>query len=316
MINIAVIGVGNIGKHHARNYYELPTSNLVAISDLNETIGKELAKKYSCKFYKDYKEMLKKEDIDAISIAVPTSLHKQVALDVLNANKHILLEKPIADTIKNAEEIIKKAKEKNLKLMVGHIERFNPAITKLKSIIDEGQLGDITTVMVRRVGLYPPQIKENVVIDLAIHDIDIFNYLLNSLPSNSYCLTGKALVNQKEDYADILLKYNNTNAFIQVNWITPIKIRKLNITGTKGYAELDYITQELTLYKSNYKKEFNDFEDVVKFSKPDKIEIGVENKEPLKAEIEAFLTSIEEDKEPPVTGQEALEALRIANSIL
>ena len=317
MINCAVIGLGSMGRHHARNYFEIENANLVAVADIDES-RKKIVKDYGCKFYKDYKEMLKKEKIDVVSIAVPTYLHKEVAIDCIEKGINVLLEKPIADTVKNAKIIIDKVKEKKVKFMVGHVERFNPAVKKLKEIVKNKELGEITTIMARRVGLFPPQIKDtNVIIDLAIHDIDIFNYLLEDLPIQHHCLTGKALVTKREDYADLLLKYKNgTNAMLQVNWVTPIKIRLLNITGTKGYAELDYITQSLTLYKSNYSKEFGDFDEVVRFSKPDKIELGIENKEPLKEELIHFLECVKENKEPDMKGEEALEALRIAIDLL
>lgn len=312
-IHVAVIGVGAMGKNHARVYSELNGTKLVAVADIDET-GAKIAEKYNCKFYKDYKEMLKKENIDAVSIAVPTKFHKEIAIDAINTKKHVLVEKPITDNINDAKEIIKAAKENNIKLMVGHVERFNPAVQRLKEIIDEGRLGKLTSMIARRVGLFPPRIKDaNVIIDLAVHDIDIFHYLIGSEPKEVYSSIGKALIDKREDYAELFLKYNGITGFIQVNWITPIKIRNLSITGTKGYAELNYLTQELILYESNYKDGYDDFGDfIVKFGKPNKVEIGVEQKEPLKAELEHFIDCIKNNKEPSVNGEVALVALKIA----
>lgn len=314
---VAVIGVGNMGRHHVRVYSELTNVELVAISDINKNIGETIARKYGCKFFRDYKEMLKKEEIDAISIATPTSLHKDVALDAINANKHVLIEKPIADTVENAKKIIKAAKEKNVKLMVGHIERFNPAVRKLKEIINKGKLGDIKTIIIRRVGLFPPQIKDtNVIIDLAIHDIDICNYLLCKEPIVLHATAGKALTNKQEDYADIFLRYGAINVFIQVNWITPVKIRNLSITGTKGYAELNYITQDLKIYESIFEKPNDEtFEEIVKFGQPKEIYININKKEPLKEELKSFISYVNGGK-CEASGEEALKALEVATNII
>ena len=167
--------------------------------------------------------------------------------------------------------------------------------------------------MCRRVGVIPPKVKDtNVIIDLAVHDIDIFNYLLNKKPSKLFGLLGNSLISNG-DYADLLLKYGNTNAFIQVNWVTPIKIRLLNVTGSRGYAELNYITQELDVYKSNYAKDYDDFGDfIIKFGKPTKVNMEIKKEEPLKVELQSFLNCIKEGKEFPIKGEDAFEALRIA----
>ena len=310
-MKVAVIGVGNMGSNHARIYSEM--SELVAVSDVNETLGKKISEKYKCRYYKDYKEMLENEKLDAVSIVVPTSFHKKVALDVIEYRIPFLLEKPIADNLENGKEIIDTAREKKVKFMVGHIERFNPAVIKLKEVLDNFELGEINSIMCRRVGVIPPKVKDtNVIIDLAVHDIDIFNYLLNKKPSKLFGSLGNSLI-ANGDYADLLLKYGNTNAFIQVNWITPIKIRLLNVTGSRGYAELNYITQELDIYKSNYAKDYDDFGDyIIKFGNPTKVNIQIKKEEPLKVELHTFLDCIQSGKEFPVKGEEAFEALRIA----
>lgn len=317
MLNVAVIGLGNMGKNHARTYTEIDKVKLTAISDIDEEKGISTAEKYNCKYYKDYKEMIQKEKIDIISIVVPTKYHEKIAIDAIEKGINVLVEKPIADTVEGAEKIIKKAKEKKVKLAVGHIERFNPAVQKLKQIIDEGKLGQIISIIAKRVGLFPPQIKDaNVIIDLAVHDIDIIGYLLGKKPDEIYSNAGRALINEREDYAEIFLKYENVTGFIQVNWITPIKIRTLSVTGTKGYAELDYITQELVLYESNHKKDYETFGEIVLFSKPNKLEIKIEKGEPLKLELLNMIEAVEKNKQPLVTGEVGLEALKIAMKVL
>lgn len=317
MLNVAVIGIGNMGKHHVRTYSEIENVKLVAVSDIDEVKGRAIAERYGCRFYKDYNEMFEREKIDLVSVVVPTKFHEKIALDIIEKGISLLVEKPIANSIEKAENIIKKAKERNVKLAVGHIERFNPAVQRLKEMIKEGRLGQITSIIARRVGLFPPQIKDaNVIIDLAVHDIDIMNYLMECSPDEIEANAGRALISEREDYAEIFLKYKNTTGFIQVNWITPIKIRNLSVTGTKGYAEMDYISQELIVYESNYKKDFETFGDVVKFSKPNKVEVGVEKGEPLRLELLDVIEAVKQNKEPMVNGSVGLEALKIAMKVL
>lgn len=317
MINVAVIGLGNMGKNHVRTYSEIDKVKLVAVCDCDEEKGKVIAEKNRCKFYKDYNEMFQKEKIDLVSLVVPTKFHEKIALDVIEKGVNILIEKPITDTIEGAQKIIEKAKQKNVKLAIGHIERFNPAVQKLKEIIDQERIGQITSIIARRVGLFPPQIKDaNVIIDLAVHDIDIINYLMGDKPKEIEANAGRALISHREDYAEIFLKYKAASGFIQVNWITPIKIRNLSVTGTKGYAEMDYISQNVLLYESNYKKNFESFGDVVMFSQPNKVEIGLDKGEPLKLELLNVIDAVEKNQEPLITGEVGLEALKIALQVI
>lgn len=313
MVNVAVIGTGNMGKNHARIYSELKNANLVAVSDINKE-EKKTAKKFGCKFYQDYRKMLAGEKIEAVSIVTPTMMHKKVALDCISQDKHVLIEKPIAESIESAKQIISAAKEKNIVLAVGHVERFNPAVKKLKEIIEKKKIGEITSIIARRVGIFPPQIKDaNVVLDLAVHDIDIFNYLLERTPKEIYAKAGRALVNRREDHAIVILDYDGIPCLVQVNWITPVKIRNLAVTGTKGYAELNYITQELKIYKTVHEKIHDSFGDfIIKFGLPEESEVRVAKEEPLKLEIMQFLECIEKNKKPLVTGEDGLSALIIA----
>jgi len=199
---VAVIGLGNMGKHHARNYSQMENVELVAVCDLNQELANNIAKKFSCKAYYDYKLMLDLEVIDAVSIVVPTAFHKKVAIDCINRNINILIEKPIAANLEDAEEIIQTAKGRNIILQVGHIERYNPAVQKLKYIIENGKLGEVTSIIARRVGAVPVQVRDaNVIIDLAVHDIDIINYLFDSSPDSVVGNIGKAMIEEREDYA-------------------------------------------------------------------------------------------------------------------
>jgi len=311
----AVIGVGNMGQHHARNYSEISGIDLVAIADLDPKIGETLAKRFNCKYYQDYKELLEKEELDMVTIAVPTKLHKKVALDCIQKGINILIEKPIAATVSEAKEVVAAAKAKNVKFTVGHIERFNPAVLKLKEMIAKGKLGEIVSINNYRLSPMPAQIKDaNVVIDIGVHDIDLMNWIYGKLPTQIMATGGNAINQAQQDYAEIFLKYGQSAGVVKANWITPAKIRRMIVCGTKAYVELNFITQELDLYESEYSMESNDFgEFVIKFGQPkDKKTIKVENFEPIKAEIKSFAKAIKENTCPAVTAREAIDALDIA----
>lgn len=317
-LNVAVIGGGNIGQHHARVYFEMQNVSLVAVCDKNAKVAHNIAEKYSCLPYRNHKKMIQECEIDAASLAVPTYLHKKVACEILDAGLHVLLEKPIATSLEDAKAIIKKARNKELILMVGHIERFNPAVKRLKELIDKGRLGEIISINIKRVGGIPPQTKgANVIMDLGIHDIDVSNYLVGKYPKAVHGYKTKGLLEKQYDSAVILLNYGRTFSFIEVNWITPVKIRTLDITGTKAFARLDYIHQTITLYENSYLNfdsiiynNFNEF--VSRFSLTDEIKIGVNKKEPLECEIESFVECIINNKAPIVSGEDGLQALKIA----
>jgi UDP-N-acetylglucosamine 3-dehydrogenase len=319
MLKVAVIGVGAMGIHHVRNYASLPNARIVAVCDQNSSLGNSIAKEYNTKFYSDYNQLIENEDVDAVSIVVPTSLHTKVALTCIKKNISVLIEKPLASSVQEAKKIIAAAAKQNVVLAVGHIERFNPGVMKLHEIISKGIIGDILSIVVKRVGLFPPRIKDvDVVTDLAVHDLDIITNLVGNLPISVTARGGNSIANRKEDHAEIFLDYDKFGCFIQVNWITPIKIRNIAITGSKGYAELNYVTQKLELYKTVNKKnktlKFKEF--VVELGEPKKIDIYSNKVEPLKLELENFLSAVKNKRMPKVSGEDGLKAVTLSQKVL
>lgn len=316
MVRAAVIGTGNMGKNHVRTYSKIANAELVAVCDLDEVQGKAIAKKYGTKYYKDLNEMLTSCTPDVVSVCVPTAAHFEVAKKVLEKKINVLVEKPIASNVEEAKDLLRIAKKNNVMLMVGHIERFNPAVRKAKEMIDRGELGKISAITIRRVGGFPPQIKDaSIAVDLAIHDIDIANYLLDELPVEVFSNRQRYHIEKREDSIELFMKYKKkASVYIQANWISPVKIRKLNITGTEGYLELDYITQKIEFYKSNYNKfkqaseGYSDY--ILLFSDPDKISIAVAKKEPLQEEISFFIKAFQSKE--LINSQYAVDALKIA----
>jgi len=292
MIKVGVIGVGMMGQYHARIYSQL-NCELVGVADKNFEKAKKIGEMYSTNYYKDYAELLDK--VDAVSIAVPTSLHKKVAIDFIKRGVHCLVEKPIASTIVEAEEMIKEAERNDAKLMIGHVERFNPAVVKLKEIVDKGTLGKLIIISTRRVGPFVSRIRDvGIIIDSATHDIDVIRYLVGKDPIRMFSKSGR-VKGEKEDHAIVVLDFGDVAASIEVNWFTPHKVRSLVATGTKAIAYLDYLKQKVEIY--------NDEEKIVP---------RIEKKEPLKLELEHFLECVQKNKRPLVDGYEGLKVLRIA----
>lgn len=294
-VKIGIIGIGKMGINHLRIFSQLRGVKIVGIADINEPLLKATAEEFSTHPFTNYKDLL---DLvpDAVSIVVPTSLHKQVAIDALNAGCHILLEKPIANTVEEGREIINCAIQNKRKLLVGHIERFNPAVNILKEIIDDGILGDIVSISSKRVGPYQPRITDcGIILDLAPHDIDIISYLYSDRVKEVFAIAGKTF-HRYEDHASIMLKFRNNNAgIIETSWLPPRKIRKLNVVGDQGVASLDFIEQTVVVYDKNWAREAN-----------------VNKKEPLKNELLYFLSLISNGDTPVVTGEDSLHALAVA----
>lgn len=319
-LKAAVIGVGAMGKNHARVYSELDNTDLVAVADVNEETAKNVAEYLRCNSYKDYKKMLKGEDIDIVSIAVPTKYHKEVALNCIELGIPTLVEKPIADNEENAIEIIQRAEEDNTKLMVGHIERFNPAVVELKKRLDKNELGKIFEIKAIRVGPFPNRIRDvGVVIDLAVHDIDIMRYLANSEVKRLYAETERKIHTKHEDLLSGLLKFqNDAIGVLSVNWLTPEKIREISIIGERGMFVVKYLPQELYFYENiEASSEGYSYSDILMGVAEGNItNIRIQKKEPLKAEIESWVDCVKRDKKPLVSGEDGLRALELAQKLI
>lgn len=295
LIRVGVIGTGAMGQNHVRNYSEMEGVELAGISDVDQKRVEAMAAQFKTKAFTDYKKMLA-EGLDAVSVVVPTKLHTQVVLDALDMGMHILVEKPIADTTENAELMIEAAKKAGKILMVGHIERFNPAVIKLKEIIDSGTLGKIVSISTKRVGPYNPRIRDvGVILDIGVHDIDIISYLYGKKISSVYAIAG-ADIHSFEDHASIILRMDHNFAgVVETNWLTPHKVRQLTAIGLKGVAYLDYINQTVQLHDNEWIRKAK-----------------VEPSEPLKNELKYFVDCVAKGKDPKPCGEDGKHALEVA----
>jgi UDP-N-acetylglucosamine 3-dehydrogenase len=307
-----------MGANHARCLHEMPESELVAIADASEERAVELASKFGCGAYTDHVEMLEKERPNAVVIAVPTPMHFAVATDAIARGCHSLIEKPLAGDVEQARQLIAIARDKGVRLAVGHVERFNPAVRKLKEIMSEGQLGRVLSISTRRVGLPSPHFREtNVVVDLAVHDLDVISFLLEERPQVLSAVTGRLGGGPSEDYADIFLLTGGVPCVIQVNWVTPIKIRTLSVVGDSGYAEMNYITQTIDLYRTQTVALSVSYNELVsRFGNSERETIHRAGEEPLKAELRSFFRAIETGEEPECGGEAGLRAVELAQEVL
>jgi UDP-N-acetylglucosamine 3-dehydrogenase len=298
-MKIGVIGCGAFGQNHVRNFSEMPDVDLVGVADTDKERLSFIKDKYGISGYTDYKYLLK-SGLDAVSIAVPTTLHEKVACDALNRGVHVLVEKPIASTIEGAERIIKTAEKEGLKLMVGHVTRFEPAIIRLKTMIERDNLGRVVSLSAKRVGPYHPRIRDvGIIIDLGVHDIDIISYLYEAHAQKIFAVGGKT-IHAFEDYASILMVFTSNRAgLIDTNWHSPHKVRKLTAVGTQSIVDVDYLDNSLKNYDSEWIREAK-----------------ILGKEPLRTELEAFITCVREDKKVPITGEDGLYNLKVALSAI
>jgi UDP-N-acetylglucosamine 3-dehydrogenase len=253
--------------------------------------------------------MLAEESLDLLSVVAPTSLHLPIALDALDAGCHVLVEKPIAATRAEAEAMIAAARDAGRLLSVGHIERFNPAIRELRRRLAAGELGRVFQVHATRLGPFPARIRDvGVVVDLAPHDLDVMRFLLDSDPVRVYAETERRIHTEHEDLFVGTIRFaNDVLGVLDINWLTPTKVRRLSVTGERGMFEADYLSQELV---------FTANPDDAAVTQGARVELRVERREPLVVELEAFARAVREGGPPPVDPHEAMVALLLARALV
>lgn len=300
-LKMAVVGIGFWGRNHLRVLSELPEVEIVAVCDVDPERAKAVSEKFGFKAYTNSTEMHRKEEIDAVTISVWSTDLAQEAVRALKAGSHILVEKPMAKSVKEARRVLEVAQMMNLHLTVGFVERFNPCVRHVKRAIGEGEIGSPVSATVRRVSKWPERIGDiGVMKDTAIHDIDIMRYIFGEDPVAVYARVGRLRHKKFEDYAQIMLAFSGgKSAFLEANWLTPYKIRKLAVTGSEAIISCDYLTQEVTIETAG-----------------ETLTPRYEWEEPLKLEIQHFVECILKDRDPLVSGLDGLKALEIADAAL
>ncbi len=321
-LKIAVIGVGHLGKEHARIYSDMPDVSLAGIVDISKKKGEEVAQRYNTKYYSSYKEILDK--VNAASVAVPTKSHYEITKELLKNGIPVLVEKPMTGTLSEAEELIRLSKSNNTVLQPGYVERFNPAIQAIQKL-------NVSLKFIECHRLSPFTFRSadiGVVLDLMIHDIDIILYLSKSKVKKRDAV-GVNVISNKEDIANARIQFENgCVANITASRVSFEPMRKIRLFSEDSYISLDYQKQEAMIYKKSPKltlksinvedRDVSTIKDLKSFVFGEllKIErIKMDNQEPLKKEIESFVNCIKNGRNPVVSGEEGVEAIKTANII-
>jgi predicted dehydrogenase len=292
-IKVGVAGVGAMGKNHARVLASLEGAQLTAIYDLDMGRAQELASLYGAKAVTSLEDLA--AEVDAVAVAVPTVAHRHVAGFLLENGKHVLVEKPLSESLTEAQELVALAEEHKLVLQVGHIERFNPVMQQLEARIQQPRFIEAT-----RLSAFPHRSMDiGVVLDLMIHDLEIILHLVNS-PVISVDAVGVPVLTRREDIANARLRFaNGCVANVTASRVSDKKMRKIQVFHTEGYISLDYQEQSGHMYRR----------EGMQITRED---VPVEKDEPLKLELAAFVECAKKGATPVVSGQQGTEALKLA----
>ncbi|NJO39153.1 MAG: Gfo/Idh/MocA family oxidoreductase [Cyanobacteria bacterium RU_5_0] len=311
-IRIGVIGVGNMGQHHTRVLSLLKDVELVGVADINVERGLDTAGKYRVRFFEDYRDLL--PHVDAVCIAVPTRLHYAVGMTCLQAGIHVLIEKPIAANISEAESLVNAAAESHRILQVGHIERFNPAFQELSKVLKTEEL---LALEAQRMSPYSDRANDvSVVLDLMIHDIDLLLELAGSPVVKLTASGSRAADSGYLDYVTAILGFaNGIVATLTASKVTHRKIRRISAHCRNSLTEADFLNNEILIHRQTTANYLTDYGQVL-YRQDGLIEkVYTSNIEPLHAELEHFVSCVRGGNQPSVGGEQALKALRLASLI-
>jgi UDP-N-acetylglucosamine 3-dehydrogenase len=319
-LRAAVIGVGAMGYNHARVYDELKQTELVGVADAAPETAARVGQAYGVPAYSDYRDLLARERPDIVTVAVPTQYHREVTETALEMGMHVLVEKPIAATVEEGRALIQKARETQRQLMVGHIVRFSPVIQSLKEHLEQEELGKIFQILCRRVGPFPARVRDvGVVVDLGPHDLDLMRFITGAEPTRVYAETERRIHTAHEDLLTGLLRFDNDiTGMLEINWLTPEKIREVTVLGEKGMFRANDLTQDLFFFENAAVDTltWGHLSLLKGVSEGRMVRYPIRRYEPLRAELEAFADAVLYDQPVPVTGQDGLRALQLALALV
>jgi len=297
-MKIVQIGTGGWGKNHTRVLSQLGV--LVAVCDADSQKSKEYGEKYSVNYYTSLEDIISSEEFDGAFVVTPTSTHTEIAKKLLEAKKHVFVEKPMTYKSEDGDALTKLAEKNKVILTCGYIERFNPAVDVVKNIVKEKKFGDLVMLEFHRENRMPLHIKDvGIIYDTSVHDIDTANWLFDDMPHVVFARAGK-IKHEHEDFASIMLGYKNDKvAIISSNWITPKRVRKFSAVCTDAIISSDFITQEIIVEKGEESETIQN-----------------EKQEPLSLEVQSFLGAIEGKNDQVVKSQQAVNVTKIAEAAL
>jgi UDP-N-acetylglucosamine 3-dehydrogenase len=319
-LKIAVVGTGSMGMNHLRVLRDFDEEHvhIVGVAETHEPNLKHAMSRFHVDGYSDYREMVEKAQPDLVAVVVPTHLHFEVASYVLDLGINVLIEKPMASNIDEALALIQLAHIRGAKLAIGHIERFNPAVIEVKRHLVAGELGQIFHLHARRLGPFPPRIRDvGVTLDLATHDIDVMRYLADAEVEHVYSETQQRIHSTHEDLLLGVLRFTNQAiGVLDVNWLTPTKIRELSITGEKGMYLINYLTQDVYFYENDYTTTtWDSLRSLTGVSEGTMTRLKIQKAEPLRLEYEDVMTAIQQNALPTVSGEDGLAVLKVVRQL-
>ena len=318
MTRVGLIGLGAMGRNHLRVLSDLDGVELVAVCDQAKDMVKAASQKHSIPGYASWEEMLERERLEAAVVAVPTRFHVETGLAALERGLHVLIEKPIATTLDEGRRLVTAARERKRVLAVGHIERFNPAVRELQRRVAAGDIGRIYQIQCRRQGPFPARIRDvGVVIDLATHDLDVMYTLAGSEVQRLYAETERRIHTEHEDILNALLKFDSGMlGVLQVNWLTPTKIREVSVLGERGMFVCNYLTQELRYFRNADVAAADARQHPRAVVEGESVTYPIAQAEPLKLELEAFVKAVRGEGPLEVDGEAGLRALHLALALV
>ena len=319
-LDVCVIGCGSMGRNHVRVLSDLPGVELCAIVDASQQATAHLAHRYRVPAFPSLEAMLEVMRPDAAVVAVPTVEHLAVAGRLFDQGIHVLVEKPIAGSVEEGRRLIELARAAHVVLFVGHIERFNPAVLELRRRLSDGELGRVLHVEARRQGPFPARIQDvGVIVDLAVHDLDLVRFVTGSEVVRVYAETTQRLHHAHEDMVRATVRLaDGVVGSLAIDWLTPTKLRELTVTGERGMFQVNLLTQDLIWFENSAAEEERDDEIALLRGVQEgrMIRHVVRKREPLVAELEAFIARINDRAAPAVSGEDGLAALTVAEALI
>ncbi len=320
-LNIGIVGAGSMGMNHLRVLRDLSGEQiqLVGVADESDLVLHRAMNRFHVPGYTHYQQMVDETHLDLVSVVVPTHMHFEVASYLLERGINVLIEKPMARTTEEASTLIQLARRNGANIAVGHIERFNPAIIELKRHLMAGEIGQLFHLHARRLGPFPSRIRDvGVILDLATHDIDIMRYLTSFEVEHVFAETQRRIHNTCEDLLLGVLRFSHdVIGVLDVNWLTPTKVRELTVTGEKGMFLVNYLTQDIYFYENDYTStSWDALRSLTGVSEGTMTRLKVQKAEPLRLEYEDIIRALTNKTQPVVTGEDGLAALKIAHRLL
>jgi UDP-N-acetylglucosamine 3-dehydrogenase len=318
-LNIGLIGAGRMGAYHVETWERVPDGRLVAVAEPDENVARARIGRRPIDWVGDYRWLLERADVDAVCICAPSAQHARIALDALAAGKHVFVEKPIATALEDGLRMAAAARQAGLKLMVGHIERFNPSVGKLAELIAEGRIGRVFRAHATRVGPLPVRIQDTgVAIDLATHDLDLMQFVLGRDITSIYAEGSRCVHPTQEDIISCLLRFgeDGPQGLLDVNWLTPEKRREMTVIGEGGMLSASYLTQDVWFTESTGAPTgWSELARIRGDAEGAAIRFALPRVEPLQAELQAFARCVLDDTPEPVSAQDGCRALAAALAV-